>query len=88
MSSFSIQFEFHRQNKTSYLEQVNETELGPGFRFSAGTGMFMSPSPHPDLFGTHQVSCQMDKICSFPGLKRPGREADHSPAFSAEFNNA
>jgi hypothetical protein len=26
--------------------------------------------------------------CSFPGVKRPGREADHSPPFSTEVKNA
>jgi hypothetical protein len=29
----------------------------------------------------------MGKEGSFPGIKRPGREADHSPQSSAEVNN-
>jgi hypothetical protein len=33
--------------------------------------------------GAHPASCSMD-IGSFPGIKRPGRGADHPPSSSAE----
>jgi hypothetical protein len=38
--------------------------------------------------GAHPTSYPMGTRGSFPGVKRPGREADHSPPSSAEFKNA
>jgi hypothetical protein len=38
--------------------------------------------------GAHPASCTMDTEGPFPGANaRPRRDADHSPAFSAEFEN-
>jgi hypothetical protein len=37
--------------------------------------------------GAHPESYLMDTEGSFPGLKRLGREADHSPLSSAEVKN-
>jgi hypothetical protein len=38
--------------------------------------------------GAHPVSCTMDTGGPFPGVKeRPGRDADHSPPFSAVVEN-
>jgi hypothetical protein len=37
------------------------------------------------LFAATNVVIETDARC--PGLKRPGREADHYPRFSAEVNN-
>jgi hypothetical protein len=37
--------------------------------------------------GAHPASYPMDTGGSFPGVKRPGREADHSPPSSAEVKN-
>jgi hypothetical protein len=34
--------------------------------------------------GVHPTSYTMDTGCSFPGIKRPGPEADHSPPASVE----
>jgi hypothetical protein len=34
--------------------------------------------------GVHQASYPMDMGGGSPGIKRPGREADHSPPSSAE----
>jgi hypothetical protein len=34
--------------------------------------------------GAHTASYQMDTRGSFPGVKRPEREADHSPTSSTE----
>jgi hypothetical protein len=36
----------------------------------------------------HQVSYPMGTTNSFPGIKRPGCEANHSPPTSVEFKNA
>jgi hypothetical protein len=38
--------------------------------------------------GAHPVSYPMGTVGSFPGVKRAGREADHSPPYSADVNNA
>jgi hypothetical protein len=38
-------------------------------------------------FGAHPASCRMGTGGSFPGVKRPRREADHSPPSSAEVKN-
>jgi hypothetical protein len=56
-----------------------------------------SPSGAKDFFsglcvqtgsGAHPASCTMGTGCPFPGGKaRPGRDADHSPPSSAEFDN-
>jgi hypothetical protein len=35
--------------------------------------------------GVHPTSYKMDTEGSFPGVKRQGREADHSPPTNAEF---
>jgi len=35
----------------------------------------------------HPVSYSMGTGASFPGIKRPGRKADHSPASTAEVKN-
>jgi hypothetical protein len=51
---------------------------------------FTFTSPRPDRFWrpTNQLSYGYVGGGSFPGVKRPGREVDHSPPSSAEFNNA
>jgi hypothetical protein len=36
----------------------------------------------------HPTPCPMDIGVLSPGVKRPGREAEHSPPISAEVNNA
>jgi hypothetical protein len=38
--------------------------------------------------GAHPASYPMGTRGSFPGVQRPGREADHSPPSSAEVKNA
>ena len=37
-------------------------------------------------FGAHPASYSMGNRVSFPGVKRPKREADHSPPYSAVNN--
>jgi hypothetical protein len=57
-------------------------------RFPAEAGKF---SLHPRVqngSGAHPASYPMDTRGSFPGVKRPGREADHSPPSSADVKNA
>jgi hypothetical protein len=43
-------------------------------------GEIFSSSPDP---GAHPASCTMG-TGSFPGVKRPGRDADHPPRSSAD----
>jgi hypothetical protein len=38
-------------------------------------------------YGVHPASYPMGNGGSFPGIKRPGREADHSPTTSTEVKN-
>jgi len=45
--------------------------------------MFRSWKPADCLWG-HPASCLVDTGGSFPRVKRPGREANHSPASDAE----
>jgi hypothetical protein len=53
-------------------------------RFPSGAGNF---SLHPrvrNCSGARPASCPVGARGSFPGVKRPGREADHLPPSSAE----
>jgi len=48
--------------------------------------MFTNPSQ--TCSGAHSTSYPMGTRGSLPGVKRPGRDAEHSPPFNAEVNNA
>jgi hypothetical protein len=56
---------------------------GPGIESRWGARFSAPVQPGP---GTHPASCTMG-TGSFPGVKRPGRDADHPPPPSAEFEN-
>jgi hypothetical protein len=75
--------------KPGYLNRYSYglDERGIGDRFSAGTRDF--PLLHSDQAGpgAHPASYTMGTESSFPGVKRLGREADHSPPSSAEVKN-
>jgi hypothetical protein len=53
---------------------------GPGIESWWGTRFFAHVQTGP---GAHPASCTMG-TGSFPGVKRPGRGADHPPPSSAE----
>jgi hypothetical protein len=57
-----------------------------GFQGSipGGCWEFFSSPPRPERLGAHPASYPMGTRASFPGVKQPGREADHSPPSSAE----
>jgi hypothetical protein len=57
---------------------------GSRFRFPAGAGNFSLHHRVQNGSGAHPASYPMGNRVSFPGIKRPGREADHSPPSSAE----
>jgi hypothetical protein len=53
-------------------------------RFPAGAGNFSLHQRVKNGFGAHPASYPLGGRGSFPGVKRPGREADHSSPSSAE----
>jgi hypothetical protein len=57
-----------------------------GVRFLPGAGNFFSSSRVQDGFATHKT-CYPKIGSLFPGVNRPGREADHSLPSSAEIKN-
>jgi hypothetical protein len=59
-----------------------------GVRFLAGDGIFFSPPYRVQTgSGTHSPPSQWVAEALSPGIKRPGRDADHSPPPSAEVKN-
>jgi hypothetical protein len=58
-------------------------DRGSRVRFPAGAGNF-SLHRVQNGSGAHPASYPMGTGSSFPGVKRPGREADHSPSSSTE----
>jgi hypothetical protein len=59
-----------------------------GVRFLAGTKDFSCILCVQTGSEAHPASCTMGTGGPFPGAKaRPGRDADHSPPFSAEVEN-
>jgi hypothetical protein len=61
---------------------------GSRVRFPAGAGTFSLHHRVQKGSGAHSASYPVGITNSFPGVKRPGREADHSPPSSAEVKNA
>jgi hypothetical protein len=59
-------------------------DRGIGFRVPVGSRIFTSPCRPNRLWGPPPTSYPMGTGGSFPGVKRPGREPDHSPPTSAE----
>jgi hypothetical protein len=59
-------------------------DRGSRVRFPAGAGNFSLHYRIQNGAGAHPASHPMGTRGSFPGVKRPGREADHSPPSSAE----
>jgi hypothetical protein len=73
------------------IVQWYSAELRPGWsgvRLPAGAGNFSLHHRVQNGSGAHPASYPMGNKCSFSGVKRPGREADHSPPSSAEVNSA
>jgi hypothetical protein len=58
-------------------------DRGVGIRVPVGSRIFFPPNRPDRLWGS--PSLVSNGYCGFsPGVKRPGREADHSPTASAE----
>jgi hypothetical protein len=71
----------------------NRIRFGTVFRLRAGSSRFRIPAGERDFSllqsiqtdsGTHPASCSMGNRALSPGVKRPGREANHSLPSSAE----
>jgi hypothetical protein len=58
-------------------------DRGIGVRVLVGSRIFFYKSYRPDV-GFTPTSYSMVTEALFPGVKRPGREADHLPPASAE----
>jgi hypothetical protein len=59
-------------------------DRGSRVRFTAEAGSFSLHRRVQNGSGTHPASYPMSTRSSFLGVKRPGRESDHSPPSSAE----
>jgi hypothetical protein len=59
-----------------------------GFDFRRGLGIFLFTAASRTVLGPTQPPIQWVPGALSPGVKRPGREADHSPPSSAEVKNA
>jgi hypothetical protein len=59
-------------------------DRGSGVRFPAGAGNFSLSHRVQNGSGAHPASYPMGTRGSFPRVKQPGREADHSPPSSAK----
>jgi hypothetical protein len=59
-------------------------DRGSRVRFPAGAGNFSLHHRIKNGSEAHPASYPVGNKSSFPGVKRPGREADHSPPSSAE----
>jgi hypothetical protein len=62
-------------------------DWGSRFRFPAGAGKFYPHHRVQNGSGAHPASYSVGTGGSFHVVKRPGREADHSPPSSAEVKN-
>jgi hypothetical protein len=78
-----------------YIKSSVGTALGYGLddwwsrvRFPKGAGNFSLHHRVQNGYGAHTASYAMGTRGSSLGVKRPGREADHSPPPSVEVNNA
>jgi hypothetical protein len=58
-----------------------------GVRFPAGLGIFLFTTASRTALGPTQPPIQWVPGAISLGVKRPGREADHSPSSSAEVKN-
>jgi hypothetical protein len=67
-----------------YLSQYSDQATGrtTGVRFPAWAGIFSLHHRVQDVSGVQSASYQMGTLISFAGVKRPGREADHSLPYS------
>jgi hypothetical protein len=73
-----------RDNSVGIALGCGLDDLGSRVRFPAGAGNFSLHHRVQNGSGAHTASYPMGTMDYFPGVKRPGPEADHSPPSSAE----
>jgi hypothetical protein len=78
-----------KSTKMSQVSSYNDWATGwtTGFWFPVRAHIFSSPL-RPDRFWAQPASYWVDTRDYLTGLKRPGREADHSPPSSVEGKKA
>jgi hypothetical protein len=54
---------------------------------TGGDRIFLFPTASRPALGPTQPPIQWIQVAPYPGLKRPGREADHSPPANAMVKN-
>jgi hypothetical protein len=74
----------NRDSSVSIALGYGLDDLGSRVQFPAGAGNFSLHHRVQNGSGTHPVSYPRGTRGCFPGVKRLGREADHSPPSSAE----
>jgi hypothetical protein len=88
-----LRFKDIKQSRNSFIEfnigyilalGDGLNDRGSRVRFLAGAGNFSLHNRVQNGSGVHPASHPMGTRGSFPGIKRPGREADHPPPSSAE----
>jgi hypothetical protein len=79
-SCFAFDYRKSRDSSVGIAVGYGLDDRGSRVRFPAGAGNFCLHHRVQNGSGPHQWV----PGCSFPGVKRPGREADHSPPSSAE----
>jgi hypothetical protein len=88
MFASSVSVSRSRDGSGSIVSDYGLDDRAIGVRSSAGAKDFSSSFCVQTGSGAHPASCAMGTGGPFPGGKaRPGRDADHSPPSSAEFEN-
>jgi hypothetical protein len=67
-----------RDSSVSIVLGYRLGDWGSGVRFPVGAGNLSLHHCVQNCSGAHRASCPMGTRGSFPGVKRPGREADQS----------
>jgi hypothetical protein len=76
--------EVHSHSSVGIALGYGLDDRGPRVQFSAEAGNFSLHYSVQNGSGAHPASYSMGTRGSFPEVKRPGREADHSAPSSAE----
>jgi hypothetical protein len=77
------------RNLDSSDNVVYRAQVGrPGFDSRQGTGIFLFDTASRPALGATQLRVKLVPGALSPGVKRSGREADHSPHSKAEVKNA
>jgi hypothetical protein len=82
------EFSTHKNSSVGIALGYRLDDWGSGIRFPVGAGNFSLHHRVQKGSGAHPASFPGCIRGSFPGVKWPGREADHSLPSSAEVKNA